>query len=54
MAEDRLDRLADRTGDLICDRNRLARMSEAGRGLGRPDAARFVAGRLLELGGEPQ
>ena len=54
MGEDGLDRLVDRTGDLICDRTRLARMSAAGRGLGRPDAARLVAERVLELGGAPQ
>lgn len=50
MADGSLDDLADRAGKLISDRARLCRMSAAGRGLGRPDAARFVAEQVLKLG----
>ncbi|MCY3694443.1 MAG: glycosyltransferase [Chloroflexi bacterium] len=53
MADDCLDKLAERSGKLISDRPRLCRMSAAGRGLGRPDAARFVAEQVLMLGSSP-
>lgn len=49
LEEASLARLADRAGELICDRARLCRMSAAGHGLGRPEAARFVAEQVLEL-----
>ena len=50
MAEDRLGELSELADGLISDRPRLVRMAAAGRGMGRPDAARFVADRILELG----
>jgi UDP-N-acetylglucosamine--N-acetylmuramyl-(pentapeptide) pyrophosphoryl-undecaprenol N-acetylglucosamine transferase len=50
MDEDHLDRLAERAGKLITDCRQLGRMSGAGRGVGRPDAARFVAEQVLKLG----
>ena len=54
MEDGCLDKLADRAGELISDRPRLGRMSAAGRRLGRPDAAEFVAERVLVLGGSPK
>jgi UDP-N-acetylglucosamine--N-acetylmuramyl-(pentapeptide) pyrophosphoryl-undecaprenol N-acetylglucosamine transferase len=41
-------RLASEVAALLADRNRLAAMSAAARGLARPQAAREVAGELLE------
>ena len=44
-----LGELADRTAGLLADRSLLGRMSAAGGAQGRPGAARFVAGQLLQL-----
>jgi UDP-N-acetylglucosamine--N-acetylmuramyl-(pentapeptide) pyrophosphoryl-undecaprenol N-acetylglucosamine transferase len=41
-------RLANEVAGLLADRHRLATMAAAARGLARPDAAREVAGELLE------
>ncbi len=54
MADGCLDELADQVGSLISDRSRLRRMAAAGRGLGSPDAARFVAEQVLELSRSPE
>jgi UDP-N-acetylglucosamine--N-acetylmuramyl-(pentapeptide) pyrophosphoryl-undecaprenol N-acetylglucosamine transferase len=42
-------RLARQVAALLADRQRLAAMAEASRGLARPDAARVVADQLLEV-----
>jgi UDP-N-acetylglucosamine--N-acetylmuramyl-(pentapeptide) pyrophosphoryl-undecaprenol N-acetylglucosamine transferase len=42
-------RLARVVAELLADRSRLAAMASAARGLARPDAARAVAGELLEV-----
>jgi UDP-N-acetylglucosamine--N-acetylmuramyl-(pentapeptide) pyrophosphoryl-undecaprenol N-acetylglucosamine transferase len=43
------ERLAQRIGELIADSGRLQRMSAAARGFARPDAARHIVDRALEL-----
>ena len=44
-------RLAKEVAILLADRSRLAAMASASAGLARPDAARQVAGELLEATG---
>jgi UDP-N-acetylglucosamine--N-acetylmuramyl-(pentapeptide) pyrophosphoryl-undecaprenol N-acetylglucosamine transferase len=43
------ERLAQRIGELIADSGRLQRMSAAARGFARPDAARHIVDKALEL-----
>ena len=43
------ERLAQRIGELIADGGRLQRMSAAARGLAKPDAARHIVDKALEL-----
>jgi UDP-N-acetylglucosamine--N-acetylmuramyl-(pentapeptide) pyrophosphoryl-undecaprenol N-acetylglucosamine transferase len=43
------ERLAHRIGELIADGGRLQRMSAAARGFARPDAARHIVDKALEL-----
>jgi UDP-N-acetylglucosamine--N-acetylmuramyl-(pentapeptide) pyrophosphoryl-undecaprenol N-acetylglucosamine transferase len=45
------ERLGGEVASLLADRDRLAAMADAARGLARPDAAREVAGEVLEAAG---
>ena len=45
------DRLTVEINGLLNDRARLARMAQSARKAGRPDAARDIGRRVLELGG---